>query len=125
MQPFKEVERPSQHPDDAARRIFWSSDGELFVWMNESGDSVQGFQLCIRHDGAEHSLTQRSGAEMRIEQVDPGEDSPLKNRTPISAGDSELSVRVFLSSFQSMAKSIDPVIYALVSDRLRAACGEG
>ena len=55
---------------------------DLFVWYDEHSTMV-GFQMCFAKDTIEKAFTWLSTGFKSYASVDTGEDSPLKNMSPI------------------------------------------
>src|SRR5689334_4469777 len=77
-----EIKNVKQEPGPGQRRWFESDALELVVWYDPAGQ-VTGFQLCYDLRHGDHALTWRAGTGFAHAVVDSGEETPLKNQTPI------------------------------------------
>lgn len=64
------------------RRWFTDEYMDVYVW-HDKHDALVGFQVCFEKGKAEKAFTWFSSGYCSLAGVDAGEDSPLKNMTPI------------------------------------------
>ncbi|ABK44879.1 hypothetical protein Mmc1_2379 [Magnetococcus marinus MC-1] len=77
-----EVTRGRQlQPDGTLKQWFQSGDMDLFIW-SLAGQLVR-FQLAYDRTHKERVVAWQSPGPLRHYQVDDGEASPIKNRTPL------------------------------------------
>ena len=102
---------------EPGRRRRWFEDDELdlIVWLDAKG-AVEGFQLCHH----EHALTWRLGAGFAHGRVDEGDDSPLKNLTPIITPDGAVPWAEMTEQFQARSGTLDARLRELILARLTA-----
>ncbi|MCX6951007.1 MAG: hypothetical protein NTV51_02295 [Verrucomicrobia bacterium] len=79
---LKEIRNLRQERGPGRRRWFESDGFELVVWENAAGAS-EGFQICYDLGTGEHALTWRPDVGFAHHAVDPGDETPLSNQTPI------------------------------------------
>lgn len=117
LEEFKNVSQQRETP--GYRR--WYSDAvmELIVWYSPEG-AVRGFQLCYDRDGRERAFTWHVDAGMSHTAVDGGEDTPLRNDSPILVPDGAPRTDRVLEQFQERARSLDPALVAVVTEKLEA-----
>jgi hypothetical protein len=80
---LREIKSVKQERGTGRRRWFESDGLDLVVWLDASGN-VTGFQLCYDFGQGEQALTWREGTGFAHSNVDAGDETPLKNRTPDS-----------------------------------------
>jgi len=109
--PIRNVER------DFARR--WISDDyfDLIVWYAEDG-STYGFQLCYDKSGDERAVTWTRERTLTHSIVDPGEDKPTANRTPMLRRGGAFDRERVLAEFLERSSELDPAIRELVLTKL-------
>lgn len=115
------VELPPRTPQPAEHRRRWFTDElwDLIVWF-EPDDTVFGFQLCFDKTVGERALTWRRDSGYRLDQVDDGESSPSRNRTPlIRANGKELDSDWLAGEFIGVAQELEPWLKALVVQKIR------
>lgn len=98
----------------------WFSDDyfDLAVWFNEQG-SISGFQLCYDKLGMERAFTWTEENGTSHNRVDSGEDSPLKNMSPVLVADGIIPYDELLRQFLVRAKNMDPRIARVIERKLR------
>ncbi len=111
---LKEIRAVRQEP---GRRRRWFEDGELdlIVWLDAQG-GVEGFQLCR----GTQALTWRLGAGFASGRVDEGDESPLKNLTPIVVPNGEVPWDAFAEEFRRRSGVIETPLRELILARLAA-----
>lgn len=115
LEEFKSV---AQQPETPGYRR-WFSDAvlELIVWYSPAG-AVRGFQLCYDRDGRERAFTWHVDAGMAHTAVDDGEDSPLRNDSPILVPDGVPRTDWALEQFEARSARLDPALASLVARKL-------
>ena len=116
---FHEIKNVRQEPGPGRRRWFESDNFDLVVWL-EPGDRIAGFQLCYDFGRGEHALTWRDGCGFAHAAVDSGEDSPLKNCTPILVADGQVPWPEVQRRFTERCGSLEPELRDFVQDKLQA-----
>jgi hypothetical protein len=102
----------------AGQRRWFESDGlELVFWFDAAGQ-VTGFQICYDLGHGEHALTWRPVAGFAHATVDEGEETPLKNQTPILLPDDDVPWQAIARLFDGQSESLDPALRQLVHDKL-------
>ncbi len=106
------------HNPDKNRRWFFDDYFDLIIWYG-ADQAVAGFQLCYDLAGAEHALTWKKEKGLEHHRIDGGEDSPLKNRTPVLISDGAIPHDKLVREFTERAASLEPALYELVMMHLR------
>jgi len=115
LQEFKKVSQPQETP--GYRRWFTDPEMELIVWYSPEG-VARGFQLCYDRNGHERAFTWHVDAGMVHTAVDGGEDSPLRNDSPILVPDGVPRTDRALAQFKESASGLEPELVALVTEKL-------
>jgi len=107
--------------DDASRERHWFQDDyfDLFVWTDAAG-KVLAFQLCydrLRHERVLAWSVERGFIHRR---VDDGEQTPVKNMTPIMVTDDRFAAEDIGAEFDIRGSGMD----AAVRDFIRRKIGE-
>ena len=122
---FCEIRHLNQERGAGRRRWFESDELDLVVWYG-AGGQVTGFQLCYDFGKGEHALTWREGTGFVHSQIDAGDQSPLKNRSPIlELTTSEPPWSGLAERFAVHAGSLEPTLRQLVGRQLAAQVGAG
>ncbi|HUR58698.1 MAG TPA: hypothetical protein VM029_13380 [Opitutaceae bacterium] len=112
-----EIKNVKQEPGAGPRRWFESDALELVVWYAAAGQ-ITGFQLCYQRRDGEHALTWRAGAGFAHAAVDSGDESPLKNQTPILTPESDVPWHEIARLFDRESADLEPALRQLVHDKL-------
>lgn len=115
LEEFKSVSQQRETP--GYRRWFSDSVMELIVWYSPDG-VVRGFQLCYDREGRERAFTWHVDAGMAHAAVDEGEDTPLRNDSPILVPDGAAPAARVLEQFRERSRDLDPALTALVAAKL-------
>src|SRR5438270_13619107 len=115
LEEFKSVAQQPKTP--GYRRWFSDAVMELIVWYSPAGD-IRGFQLCYDRDGRERAFTWHVDAGMAHTAVDDGEDSPLRNDTPILVPDGVPRTERVLEQFKERCARLEPALAELVTRKL-------
>ncbi|MDB6126627.1 MAG: hypothetical protein JWM35_523 [Verrucomicrobia bacterium] len=111
---LKEHRNVRQEPGH--RRRWFEGEGiDLIVWL-DSNNLVDGFQIC-RED---HALTWRRDAGFAYGRVDEGDESPLKNLSPIIVPNGAIPWTAVISEFQTLSDPLEPPLRELILSRLVA-----
>jgi len=115
---LQEIKNVKQERGPGRRRWFESEGLELVVWF-DGADRISGFQLCYDLGHGERALTWRHDNGFVHTGIDQGDESPLKNRTPIlGAPQLEPPSALVVTMFDERSVGLDPAIRRLVHDRL-------
>lgn len=115
---FREFKHVRQEPG-LRRRWFEAREADLVIWYDPAGAET-GFQLIYASPGGDRALTWRRGLGFTHSRVDSGEDSPLKNLTPILLADGAIPWGQVEDLFKRNSASLEPDLRNLVSARLQA-----
>ena len=115
LEEFKKVSQQTETP--GYRRWFSDDEMELIVWYSPGG-AVRGFQLCYDRGGRERAFTWHVEAGMVHTAVDEGDDSPLRNDSPILVPDGVPRTERALAQFKERASGLEPELVALVTGKL-------
>jgi hypothetical protein len=115
---FREFKNVRQEPG-LRRRWFDSPDLELVVWYDSAGTQT-GFQLIYWLRDGERALTWRTGAGFKHCRIDAGDDSPLKNMSPVLYADGVVPWPHVEQLFHRCAESLDPDLREHIVSRLQA-----
>jgi hypothetical protein len=99
------------------RRWFSDDDMDLIVWYSENG-SAHGFQLCYDRAGRERAFTWDEKHGMSHALIDGGEQTPLRNDTPILVPGGVPELERVAEAFKANARDLEPEIVELVTSRL-------
>ncbi len=98
------------------RRRWFEHDGlELIVWL-DGGDQVEGFQLCR----AGRALTWRRDAGFTHSRVDEGDETPLKNLTPVLVPGTTVPWTDLMADFRACSTTLEAGLREFVLQRLAA-----
>ena len=102
----------------AGRRRWFESEGlELVVWLDRAA-AVTGFQLCYDFGLGEHALTWREESGFVHSRIDPGDETPFANRTPVLEPDGPIPWNEIAHLFNQRSKTLEPALRQLIHDRL-------
>jgi len=102
---LRKLTTPSQHDSEPVRRVYLGENAAQF-------------------EGSEHCYTMKNSRAAVIEQIDSGEASPLKNRTPVSSGPSAVTPGEFLQVFRAVGGAVDSDVFRFVEHNLKLASNE-
>ena len=105
-----------EQPD---RRWFSDEDLDLIVWTGGDG-GVHAFQLCYTRFGEERVLAWNREGGYLHHRVDSGEESPLRNKTPILLADGPFPAEQVLERFQAAAGDLEAGLRAFILEKLKA-----
>ncbi len=103
---------------DLPRR--WISDDffDLIIWY-QPDEIVHGFQLCYDKGREERALTWVAGRGFNHSRIDPGDDLPTDNRTPVLIHGGAFPAGFVTEEFRKRSVDLPPAIRHLVLSRLR------
>jgi len=110
--------KPAGETVNAGRRWFTDDYFELIFWLDDDQD-VESFQLCYDRGRNERALTWNRTQGLRHLIVDQGENSPLKNRTPILHERGSVDRGDILGRFTRASALLPERIAEFVKDRIR------
>lgn len=108
----------AQHDGESTRRWFADANFDLFLWVEPGSGTVTAFQLCYDKKGRERALTWNKSGGFRHVQVDAGEASPSKNRSPLFQADGAFPGAEVRSRFAVAASGLAPDIVSFVLSKL-------
>jgi len=115
---LKEYEKVSQHKD-GFRRYFCDDFFDLFVWYDNEGNDVVGFQLCYDKKRNEHSFIWESRKGFLHSGLDTGENNPGKaKQSPILIPDGYFDNIGIARMFEENSTYIDIDISEIVHQKL-------
>ena len=98
------------------RRRWFEDDGlELIVWL-DGADEVEGFQLCR----AGRALTWRRDVGFTHARVDEGDETPLKNLTPVLVPGTTVPWTDLMADFRAGSATLEAGLRDFVLQRLAA-----
>ncbi len=101
------------------RRIFIGDYFDLFIWYDEVGGNMTGFELCYNKDIDEHSIIWKKSQGYFHSKVDSGEGNPSRSKqTPILMADGEFNHHKIAEKFKLMSEKLDDDIKDLVYQKL-------
>ncbi len=107
------------------RRRWFESDGlELVVWLGDHAN-VTGFQLCYDFGRGERALTWREETGFAHSAVDAGDETPLKNQTPILVPDGTVPWTKVAKLFDERSGTLEPALRRFVHGKLVEQAGAG
>ena len=117
---FTEIRNVRQEKGTAGRRRWFESDGfDLVVWHDGAG-ALAGFQICYDLGKGERALTWRPGLGFAHNAVDEGDETPLKNLTPVLIPDGTVPWKELAAQFAERSASLEPALRELVSGQLQS-----
>lgn len=115
---FRENKDVRQEPG-GKRRWFEAPDIELVVWYDSAVPQTE-FQLIYWLPDGERALTWRNGGGFNNCRVDPGDESPFRNETPILQPDGVVPWPYLEVLFRQRAESLEPDLRQHILGRLQA-----
>ena len=100
------------------RRWFFDEDFDLIVWLSDHA-TVMALELCYDKPGFERAVTWSRDQGYAHFRVDSGEESPMRNRTPILVSDGAFPKADVIARFTRASIALDPAIRGFVLERLR------
>lgn len=108
----------TQVDQEPRRRWFVDEDLDLVVWLSDRA-AVVALELCydkLRHERAMTWSRERGYGHFR---VDAGDETPMRNRTPILVTDGAFPKEQVIASFTAASATLDPAIRGIVLERLQ------
>lgn len=106
--------------EPGGRRRWFEDDGfELIVWQ-DAGGAIEGFQICYRALEGERALTWRAPHGFSHACVDTGDETPVKNQTPILLPAGPVPWEEIAATFRAGSNSLEPAWRELILQRLSA-----
>lgn len=115
---LQEDVRETEEGQEPRRRWFSDEYFDLVVWQS-AGDGIVGFQLCYDKTRTERAVRWTRTRGYGHFRVDAGEDTPVKNMTPVLISAGDLAKEQVLARFSEASRSLDPVIRDFVLERLQ------
>ena len=108
--------------DEASRERHWFQDEyfDLFVWTEPSG-AVVSFQLCYDRSRHERVLAWNWTEGFTHRRVDDGEQTPVKNRSPIMATDARGSIDGVAAEFDRRGMELDARMRDFILQKIEEA----
>lgn len=108
--------------DEASRERHWFQDDyfDLFVWTEPSG-AVVSFQLCYDRSRHERVLAWNWTEGLTHRRVDDGEQTPVKNRSPIMATDARGSIDGVAAEFDRRGMELDARMRDFILQKIEEA----
>jgi hypothetical protein len=108
--------------DEASRERHWFQDEyfDLFVWTEPSG-AVVSFQLCYDRSRHERVLAWNWTEGLTHRRVDDGEQTPVKNRSPIMATDARGSIDGVAAEFDRRGMELDARMRDFILQKIEEA----
>ena len=114
LQEFPATQRTKEPP----RRWFADEHFDLVVWTSETGEIV-AFELSYGKPRFERALTWSREDGYGHFRVDSGEESPIKNRTPILVSDGLFPKAQVIADLTEASGAMDPKVHAFVLTKLQ------
>lgn len=114
---LREIRNLRQERGGGRRRWFESDGFELVVWQDKAG-AWEGFQVCYDFGLGEHALTWRPGVGFAHSSIDPGDETPFSNMTPILVPNGAVPWAEIGKLFGERSEGIDAELRELVLRRL-------
>jgi hypothetical protein len=110
----------TQQKGEPPRRWFADDYFDLVVWTSEEL-GVVAFELCYDKPLCERALRWSCALGWAHFQVDSGEATPMRNRTPILLSDGPFPQAEVVGRFTEAATAIDPMVRTFVLAKLQEA----
>ena len=108
----------TQVEHEPRRRWFVDDDLELVVWLSDPA-SVVALELCYDKPGHERALTWSRERGYGHFRVDAGDETAMRNLTPILVNDGAFPKERVIARFTAASDALDPALRTLVLERLR------
>ena len=116
---LKEILDVRQIPGDARRRVFFSENLDLTVWLDDR-DGILGFELCYDKEKNERAVRWSQEEGFLHQKVDDGENRPGRYKsTPILLPDGVFPVKKISRLFQENSRDIDQSVAQFICRKLR------
>ena len=102
----------------AGRRRWFESEGlQLVVWL-DGEHAITGFQLCYDLGKGEPALTWRAESGFSHHGIDQGNETPLKNQTPILVADGSVPWAEIAQLFGRRAATLEAQLQQFIRAKL-------
>ena len=108
----------TQVEHEPRRRWFVDDDLDLVVWLADH-DAVVAIELCYDKPGHERALTWSRERGYGHFRVDAGDDTAMRNLTPILVSDGAFPKEQVVERFTAASQTLDAAIRAVVLERLQ------
>jgi hypothetical protein len=116
---LREIKHVKQERGAGRRRWFESEGLDLVVWLDARGN-VSGFQLCYEIGLGQHALTWRTGRGFAHSSIDTGDDTPLKNESPVLHPAGNAPWPEIVQLFDQHSGTLAPALRRLIRGKLAA-----
>ena len=107
-----------QVDQEPRRRWFVDESFDLVLWLSDPA-SIVAFELCYDKPRLERAVIWSRDRGHQHFRVDAGDDTPMRNRTPILVSDGSFPKEQVIARFIQAAATLDPSIRTFVLERLR------
>lgn len=114
---LREISNVSQREPGLKRRWFRDDYFDIFTWQDTWGQFTN-LQLCYDLGGNERVLSWRRDGGYMHEAVDGGEQSPVRNRTPILIADGVLPLDTVQREFDARCGALDAELQQFICSRI-------
>lgn len=112
-------EVPAVQVDQEPRHRWFAHEYfDLVLWLSDLA-CIVAFELCYDKPRFERAMIWSRERGYEHFRVDAGEETPMRNRTPILVSDGSFPKEQVIARFTRAAGTLDPAIRALVLQRLR------
>ena len=111
-EPLREVENLARRDGEEGRRWFSCDAADLFVWWVD--DELSAFEFCYDKSRQECSVRWSCEQGLRFFRIDDGEDSPLRNRSPVAWPLGDGARDIAAQWFELLGAALPPPLYRSV-----------
>jgi hypothetical protein len=115
--PLKEIGAVQQEKNGTEKRWFQDDYFDLIVWFDKKKNIV-AFELCYDRLFDEHVLVWRALSGYSHYKVDSGEESALKNRSPIAVSDGVFNAEKLLEDFLKSSTALETQVARFIADTI-------
>jgi len=108
----------TQTEQEPRRRWFADEYFDLVVWLSDTS-TVVAFELCYDGPRVERAVRWSGDHGYGHFRVDTGEETPMRNRTPILISDGSFPKEQVVAGFSQASATLDPAIRTFVLRRLQ------
>jgi hypothetical protein len=112
-----EIKNVKQERGGGSRRWFESDGLHLVVWLDPS-NTVTGFQICYDLGKGEYALTWRAEQGFAHHAIDQGDETPLKNASPVLVADGSVPWSEVRQLFDRRSGDLEAPLQQLVRTKL-------
>lgn len=120
---FREIRSLRQEPGPGRRRWFEGDGLELVVWLG-ADDALAGCQLLYDRGDGPRAVTWRPAGGWSAATVDAGDDSPLRNESPVLRPGGAVPWEWLAPRWKAEAGGLEPALRAAVGALLPARPGQ-